>query len=269
MPISSPHLIKPGKAVHIEKLSTDFTGDFKDKDDALKVAQKNLKRLAELQELLYAESKHAVLVVLQATDTGGKDGAIEFVFSGINPQGCRVESFKAPSTLERSHDYLWREHMRCPSRGMIGIFNRSHYEDILITRVARTIDTKTAQRRFRQINDFERMLSEEGTTILKFFLHISKDEQKDRLIARQQDKAKWWKFSPADLEARKQWAEYQKAYEDMLAHTSTDYAPWYAIPADRKWYRNWAISDILVRAIEALDPKYPKPEVDPRKFLIE
>ncbi|MFT3787119.1 MAG: polyphosphate kinase 2 family protein [Tepidisphaeraceae bacterium] len=267
MLLSSPYLAKPGKKFKLGKCSTSDDGKFKDKDAAVEPTQKNLDKLDEMQELMYAEGKHALLIVLQAMDAGGKDGTIDFVFSGVNPQGCQVTSFKVPTALELSHDYLWRIHAACPGRGMIGIFNRSHYEDVLVTRVKNIINASECKRRYAQINAFEKLLVEEGTTVLKFFLHISKDEQKERLIARQEDKAKWWKFNPGDLEARKQWDEYQSAYEDAINATSTEHSPWYVIPADRKWYRNYVISDLIVQALKNLDIKIPKVE-DPRPYKV-
>jgi PPK2 family polyphosphate:nucleotide phosphotransferase len=269
MLLDSPYIAKPGKKIRLDKLSTNDTGKFKDKETALAAARKNLDRLDDLQEKLYAEAKHGVLIVLQAMDGGGKDGTIDFVFSGVNPQGCQVTSFKVPSSLELSHDYLWRVHEAAPARGMIGIFNRSHYEDVLVTRVKNIIDAPRAKKRFHHINEFERLLVDEGTTVLKFMLHISKDEQKERLIARQNEKAKWWKFNPGDIDARKDWDAYQRAYEDAINHTSTNHAPWYVIPADKKWYRNFAISDLIVKAMEKLDLKLPKVTDDPRKYVVE
>jgi PPK2 family polyphosphate:nucleotide phosphotransferase len=269
MLLDSPYLAKPGKKIKLGKFSTNETGKFKDKETAIAAARKHLDRLDELQEVLYAGAQKSLLIVLQAMDGGGKDGTIDFVFSGVNPQGCQVTSFKVPSALELSHDYLWRVHSACPGRGMIGIFNRSHYEDVLVTRIKKIIDTSRAKKRFHHINEFERLLVDEGTTVLKFFLHISKDEQKERLIARQNDKSKWWKFNPGDLEARKDWDAYQEAYEDMLNATSTGHAPWYIIPADRKWYRNYAVSGLIVQALEKMDLKLPKVTDDPRKYVVE
>lgn len=267
--IDSPYLIKPGKKVRLSKLSTDDTGKFRHKDDAKAVSQKNLERLWELQDVLYAQAKHAVLIVFQAMDAGGKDGAIEHVFSGVNPQGCSVTSFKAPSTLELAHDYLWRIHAAVPGRGMIGIFNRSHYESVLVERVKNLVPKKVWSKRYEQINSFEKLLSDEGVTILKFFLHISPDEQKQRLQERLRDPHKNWKFNPQDLEERKRWDEYQEAYEDALEKCSTDHAPWIAVPADHKWFRNWVISDTIVRTLEKLDLQYPKAIEGIEKYKVE
>ena len=226
-------------------------------------------RLAELQNTLYAEHKHKVLIVLQATDTGGKDGVIRKVFSGVNPQGVHVANFKAPSTDELAHDYLWRVHQKVPGKGDLVIFNRSHYEDVLITRVEGWIDDRTAKARFRQINDFEAMLVEEGTIIIKFFLHISKDEQKERLQERLDDKAKMWKFNPGDLTARAKWNEYQRAYEEALNATSSPHAPWYVVPADRNWVRDLYVCCVLVETLTNLKMRYPDPAPGLDKIVIK
>ncbi|HEX4055861.1 MAG TPA: polyphosphate kinase 2 family protein [Tepidisphaeraceae bacterium] len=253
----SPFRVEPGKKVDLSKWPTDDTGPFKDKSQAKPATKKNLKRLIELQELLYASSSHAVLIVLQAMDAGGKDGAIDHVFSGVNPQGCNVTSFKVPTHLELSHDYMWRYHQACPRKGMMEIFNRSHYESVLVERVKNLVSKDIWSTRYDQINDFERMLTTENTLVLKFFLHISKDEQKKRLQARLDDKSKHWKFDANDLATRKQWDDYTEAFEDALRYCSTDRAPWYVVPADHKWFRNWVISDTIVRAMEKLSMKYP------------
>ncbi len=217
------------------------------------------KRLESLQELLYAEGKHKVLIVLQALDTGGKDGTIRHVFEGVNPAGVDVASFKAPTPEELAHDYLWRIHKHTPARGHMTIFNRSHYEDVLVVRVEGLAPEEVWARRYDQINAFERMLAEEGTLILKFYLNIDLDEQKERLQARLDDPSKHWKFAIADLAARAKWPAYQAAYEDVLSRTSTDHAPWYIVPANRKWYRNLVISKVLIDALEGLQMKYPQP----------
>lgn len=251
--------VEPGKKVDLSKWSTDDTGPFKDKSQAKAEIKKLVTRLIELQDLLYASASHSVLIVLQAMDTGGKDGAINHVFSGVNPQGCNVTSFKVPSHVELAHDYLWRYHLACPERGMMTIFNRSHYESVLVERVHEIVPKEVWSRRFDQINAFEQMLISENTLILKFFLHISKGEQKRRLNARLQDKSKRWKFSPADLAERKLWDPYTAAYEDALRYCSTEQAPWYVVPSDHKWFRNWVLSDTIVRAMEKLGMKYPQP----------
>jgi PPK2 family polyphosphate:nucleotide phosphotransferase len=258
--VHSPYRVEPGKKVDLSKWPTDDTGPFKDKSDARDPTKKNIRRLIDLQELLYASSSHSILIVLQAMDAGGKDGAIDHVFSGVNPQGCSVTSFKEPSKEELAHDYLWRYHLACPKRGMMGIFNRSHYESILVERVQKIADKDVWSKRFEQINAFERELVAENTVILKFFLHISKKEQKKRLEARIEDKTKQWKISPSDLATRKHWDEYTEAFEDALRFCSTEEAPWYVVPADHKWFRNWVLSDTIVRAIQKLDLKLPPPE---------
>jgi PPK2 family polyphosphate:nucleotide phosphotransferase len=269
MQIESPYLVKPGKKFDLGGIPTSDMGRFKSKEAGIAAAEKNLEKMAELQEKLYAEAKHSLLIVLQAMDTGGKDGTIEFVFSSIDPQGCAVTSFKAPTNTELSHDYLWRIHSACPARGMFGIFNRSHYEDVLVPPVKQWITKDHAKRRCDHINAFERMLVDEGTTILKFFLHISKDEQKERLIARQNDPAKQWKFNPSDLDSRADWDKYMTAYESIFSSCSTEYAPWYVVPADRKWYRNYVVSDIIARTLLQMDPKFPKVAIDPKQFVVE
>lgn len=226
-------------------------------------------QLVELQQVLYAGHKHKVLVVLQAMDTGGKDGVIRKVFSGVNPLGIHVASFKAPTTAELDHDYLWRVHERVPGKGEMVLFNRSHYEDVLITRVEGWIDDRVANRRFRQINDFEAMLVEEGTIILKFFLHISRDEQKRRLQDRLDDAAKTWKFNPGDLKARDKWDDYQRVYQDAINATSTRAAPWYIVPADRNWVRDLYVCSVLVRALSDLKMQYPAPPAGLDEVVIQ
>jgi len=267
--VHSKYLVEPGKKVDLSKWPTDDTGPFKDKDDARDATKKNLKRLVELQEEFYASSRHALLIVLQAMDAGGKDGAIEHVFSGVNPQGCNVTSFKVPSHLEASHDFLWRHHLACPAKGMIEIFNRSHYESVLVERVNNIVSKEVWSRRYDQINDFERMLTAEKTVIIKFFLHISKKEQKKRLQARLDDKSKLWKFDPADLKTRKHWDEYTEAFQDALRNCSTDEAPWYVVPADHKWFRNWVLSDTIVRTMEKLEMKLPPPPPGVEKIKVK
>jgi PPK2 family polyphosphate:nucleotide phosphotransferase len=253
----SPYLVKPGSKFRLGDADSGEKGDFKDKEAGEAATAKNLEKLHELQELLYAEAKHAVLVVIQAMDTGGKDGAIESVFRGVNPQGCNVTSFKVPTPLEKAHDFMWRYHLATPPKGIIGIFNRSHYESVLVERVHEYAPEKVWKGRYDHINAWEAMLADEGVTVLKFYLHISKDEQKKRLESRLAEKQKHWKFNPGDLDERKFWNEYQDAYQDALAKCSTEAGPWYCVPADRKWFRNWVISDVLVRTLESLDMKYP------------
>jgi PPK2 family polyphosphate:nucleotide phosphotransferase len=249
--------VKPGTRVNLSKFPSDDTGAFGSKADAADETDHLLKRMAKLQELLYADQKHAVLIVLQAMDTGGKDGSIEHVFSSVNPQGCTVTSFKQPTPMELRHDFLWRIHAAAPPKGMIGIFNRSHYESVLVERVHKLVPRKVWEKRFDRINEFEKMLEGEGTTILKFFLHISKDEQKKRLQARLDDKKRHWKFSTADLAERKFWSDYQEAYADAISKCSTHAAPWFIVPSDHKWFRNWLLTDTIVKAMEKLNMKYP------------
>ncbi|MCJ2089379.1 polyphosphate kinase 2 family protein [Methylobacterium sp. E-005] len=215
-------------------------------------------RIVALQERLYAERARSVLLVFQAIDTGGKDGTIRSVLKGVNPQGCVVTSFKVPSSDELDHDFLWRYHARAPGRGLIGVFNRSHYEDVLVVRVKGLVPDAVWQNRYGRINDFERLLTESGTTILKFFLHISKAEQKKRLEARIADPEKHWKFDPADLVERKSWDAYQQAFADALARCSTPDAPWLVVPADHKWFRNYVIARTVADTLEAMDPRFPQ-----------
>jgi PPK2 family polyphosphate:nucleotide phosphotransferase len=219
-------------------------------------------QLEILQEMLFAEHKHRVLVVLQAMDTGGKDGVIRHVFDGVNPQGVRVASFKVPTPVELDHDYLWRIHSQMPAMGEIVIFNRSHYEDVLVVRVHQFVPDEVWKQRYAQINDFEKMLSDEGTVIIKFYLHINRKEQKERMLERIDNPEKRWKFNPGDLKERLRWDEYMQAYEDVVTKTSTDWAPWYIIPANKKWYRNLMISRILVEKLQTLGMAYPQPSGD-------
>lgn len=266
--VDSPYLVTPGKKIKISDFPTDDTGKFKDKQDAKVPTQKNLKKLRNLQDVLYAQAKHSLLIVLQAMDGGGKDGTIKHVFSGVNPQGCGVTSFKVPTSVEAAHDFLWRCHTPAPAKGMIGIYNRSHYESVLVERVKDLVPEKLWSKRYDHINNFERMLSDEGTVILKFFLNISYDEQKRRMIKRLSDPTKNWKFSPADLKERARWDDYMEAYQDALRRCSTEWAPWYAVPADHKWFRNWVVSDTIVRALEKLNLHYPPPLKDADKVKV-
>jgi PPK2 family polyphosphate:nucleotide phosphotransferase len=262
---NSPYLVEPGTTFRLKGYSTDDTGKFKKQADTLDELEKHCGKLGELQEVLFAEGKHALLVVLQAMDTGGKDGTIRHIFTHVNPQGVDVTPFKVPTPLEAAHDFLWRAHAAVPRLGTIGIFNRSHYEDVLVTRVHKTITDKVAKQRFREINHFEEMLHSNGVTILKFFLHISHKEQKARLQARCDDKEKHYKVSESDFHERAYWNKYQQAYEDAIDHTSQKHAPWFVIPSDHKWYRNLAISRIIVDALETLELAYPKPTFDVSK----
>ncbi|MBI5294929.1 MAG: polyphosphate kinase 2 family protein [Chloroflexi bacterium] len=262
--------VEPGKKISLEKLDPNDNKSFKgDKEQGLKSLAKLNQELQSLQELLYAEQKHKVLIVLQAMDTGGKDGAIRRVFDGVNPQGVKVASFKVPTAEELAHDFLWRVHKVTPGLGEMVIFNRSHYEDVLVVRVHGYAPEEVWKKRYDQINDFERLLAESGTTILKFFLHIDRDEQKERLQARLDDPTKTWKFRLGDLEERKLWGDYMQAYEDALNKTSTDYAPWYVVPANRKWYRDLVISTVLVNTLKGFKMEYPKPEENLDGVVIE
>ena len=247
----------PGKALRWSAIDPADHGEFATEDAALPETDAHIRQLDPLQERLYAEGKRSLLIILQALDTGGKDGTIRHVMRSVNPQGCQVTSFKAPTPDERAHDFLWRIHNHVPAKGMIGIFNRSHYEDVLITRVHGDITEKEAGRRFREINDFERMLAHNGTTIVKFFLTISKDEQRRRLQARVDDPQKKWKFNPADLVERRYWSRYPGVCADALSATSTKHAPWYVIPANHKWYRNYLVAKVLSATLKAMDPQFP------------
>jgi PPK2 family polyphosphate:nucleotide phosphotransferase len=267
--VQSPYLVAPGKKVKLSDFPTDDTGDFNDRKDARKPIKENLKKLDKLQEVLYAQGKHAILVIFQAMDGGGKDGAISHVFGGVNPQGCNVTSFKVPTPNELAHDFLWRHHVATPPKGMIGIHNRSHYESVLVERVHNIVPEKVWSRRYEHINDFEKLLSDEGTTIIKFFLHISWEEQKDRMEKRLADPTKNWKFSPDDLKERKRWDDYMAAYQDALKKCSTEWAPWYIVPADHKWFRNWMVADTIIRTLEELNLQYPPPLKDAEKYKVK
>lgn len=260
--MSERYQVKPGQKVNLGKWDPAETGIFDSKGKARKEMEKNLARLSELEYLLYAENKRSVLIVLQAMDAGGKDGTIRHVMGPLNPQSCKVTAFKTPSAEELSHDFLWRIHRAMPQKGQIGIFNRSHYEDVLIVRVKNLVEKRIWSKRYRQINDFERMLSENGVHILKFYLHISKDEQLKRLQARLDNPDKHWKITAADAEERKYWDDYVTAFEEAMTRCSTDYAPWHIIPANTKWYRNLVISEILVETFESFGMTFPKPTAD-------
>ncbi len=252
--------IKPDDDVNLTRFDPRETNGFEgDKEQGKTQLLKLNEELEVLQEMLYAEHKHKLLIVLQGMDTSGKDGVVRHVFEGVNPQGVRVASFKQPTQEELDHDYLWRVHSQVPQKGEVVIFNRSHYEDVLIVRVHDLVPKEIWKRRYNQINAFEQMLVEEGTIILKFFLHISEEEQKQRLQERLDDPQKQWKFAVGDLQERKRWDEYVKAYTDVLRKTSTAWAPWYVVPADRKWYRNLVIASVVVKTLKDLKMKYPQP----------
>ena len=264
------YLVKPETKVTLSKQDPNDTDNFKGgKEAALAEFEKLNGKLETLQELLFAEHKRKVLVILQAMDAGGKDGTISHVFEGVNPAGVRVASFKAPTAEELDHDFLWRVHKEVPGNGELTIFNRSHYEDVLVVRVHNYVPPEVWKKRFDQINEFERTLAENGTTILKFYLHIDLDEQKERLQARLDDPTKRWKFRLGDLEERKLWGNYMEAFEDVLSKTSTDYAPWYIVPANHKWYRDLVISSVLVDALEGLKMKYPESEENLDGVVVE
>jgi PPK2 family polyphosphate:nucleotide phosphotransferase len=250
-------IVPPGKAAGLEQRDPRDTLGLPDKKDAAEELQALLEELRSLQERLYAEGRRSVLVVLQGIDASGKDGTIRHVFTGVNPQGCRVTSFKAPTPVELAHDFLWRVHAECPARGMIGIFNRSHYEDVVTVRVLELAPEDVWSRRPQRIVEFERLLTDEGTTVLKCFLHVSAEEQQERFAERESDPTKRWKFNPRDEETARRFDEYTSAYEQALTETSTEHAPWYVIPADRNWVRNHAVATVLVEALRRLDPKYP------------
>jgi PPK2 family polyphosphate:nucleotide phosphotransferase len=256
--LSKELLVHPGTRIKLSELDASASHGI-DKESAGRLLQKNLDRLSVLQYLLYAEAKRSLLVVLQGIDAGGKDGTIRHVMSGLNPQGVRVTPFKVPEGAEKRHDYLWRVHQALPEYGQLGIFNRSHYEDVLVVRVHRLVPRAVWMKRYQQINDFERMLSESGVHVVKFLLYIDKDEQARRFRERLEDKTKNWKFSPADLKEREYWDHYIQAYQDMLHRCSTEHAPWYVIPANRKWFRNLAVSQVLCEKLESMSLRYPKP----------
>lgn len=261
---------KPGEIIDLSKYDPNDPGEYKDRKKQAKEETEDLnERLEALQELLYAEGKHKLLIVLQGMDTAGKDSTIRRVFDGVNPQGVKVASFKVPTEEELSHDYLWRVHKHVPGKGEITIFNRSHYEDVLVVRVHSLVPEKVWKKRYDHINQFEKLLADEGTTILKLYLHIDPDEQKERLQSRLDEPHKRWKFNPNDLKERKLWGDYTKAYEDVLSKTSTEWAPWFIIPSNRKWVRDMIISHILIETLEGLKMQYPQPAEGLDDIVIE
>jgi len=260
--------IKPGEKVCLKDIPTKEDGGMSEEEAKAKLADLKA-RMDEMQEVLYAQASHALLVVLQAMDTAGKDSTIRSVFTGFNPAGCRVVSFKTPNEAERHHDFLWRIHERTPRLGYITVFNRSHYEDVLIVRVHGLAPDKRWRARYEHINNFEEMLHDEGTRVVKFFLHISKEFQKERLERRLSKTDKLWKFDPNDIKERKCWKEYQEAYEDVLEKCSTEHAPWYVIPAETRYYRDVLVASAIVEALEDMDLKYPKPNFDPKDIVID
>jgi PPK2 family polyphosphate:nucleotide phosphotransferase len=251
------HRVAPGSKVHLDSIDPDGTPLIDDKAAAKEKSLKTLERLSDLQELLYAQRRHKVLIVLQGMDTSGKDGTVRHVMGGFNPAGVRVVSFKKPTQLELDHDFLWRVHAVVPGSGEVAAFNRSHYEDVLIVRVHGLVPEEQWKKRYDRINEFEKLLAENGTLVLKFFLHISRDEQRKRLQERIDDPAKHWKFQHGDIEERKLWDDYTAAYEDALEKTSTKWAPWYIVPANAKWYRNFVVSGVVAREMQRLDMKFP------------
>ncbi len=248
--------VKPGKPISLQEMDPSQTDGMKKKDgEEVLVGLRD--ELNDLQQLLYASQKYGLLIILQGMDTGGKDGVIKHVVSAFNPQGCQVTSFKVPTEEELGHDFLWRVHRAVPRRGTVGIFNRSHYEDVLVVRVENLVPEKVWRQRYNQINEFEELLTESGVVVVKCFLHISKEEQKLRLEDRRNDPHEHWKFRLGDLDTRKKWDAYQAAYEEALNRCSTSHAPWYVIPADKKWYRNLAISRILIDRMSELKMEWP------------
>ena len=254
--------VKPNKKVDLEKFSTKKDDSYSKKEVKEEILPENLEKMFEYQEKLYAENKRGILVVLQAMDAAGKDSLVKKVFTALNPAGCKVTSFKQPSTEELDHDYLWRITKATPAYGEVGIFNRSHYEDVLVTRVHDLVNQKNDDdfwnKRFEDINAFEKYLDNNGIKVVKFFLHVSKEEQKERLLDRINLEEKHWKFAASDILERENWDEYHRAYEDMLENTSTDYAPWYVIPADNKWYTRFVVSEVMLDLFEQLDPHVPE-----------
>ncbi|RYG68099.1 polyphosphate kinase 2 family protein [bacterium] len=261
--------VAPGEKIRLKNIDPSNKGAYKSKEEPAERHGQLHEKLSSLQERLYAECKQSLLIVFQAMDTGGKDGAAKKLLTGLNPAGITVTSFKAPTSHELAHDFLWRIHAATPPRGTIAVWNRSHYEDVLITRVHKLIDKKTYKARYDQINEFEAVLSASGTTILKFFLHISKDEQKERLEARLADPEKYWKFNPGDLKERAYWEDYQEAYQDAISATSTAIAPWHVIPSNHKWARDIAISEAVARAFEKMNPQFPQVDFDPATIVVE
>ena len=263
--------VRPGKKFRLRDRDPEDTTFVKDRDIGLAMQQKNTGKLVDLHDRLYAEQKHALLIILQGMDAAGKDGTIKHVMSGVNPTGCAVTSFKVPTEEEAAHDFLWRIHKAVPPKGYIGIFNRSHYEDVLVTRVHKLVSESVWKSRYDRINDFEQLLVENNVVLLKFFLHMSKDEQKKRFDCRREEEDKNWKISDADTRERAFWNDYQSAYEDAIAKCSTKIAPWYVVPADKKWFRNLAVSQIIVDALRELNMKYPTraPEVKGTKGKVD
>lgn len=276
--ISDKFIAKPGREIQLSKISTSDSLGYKRKETE-KLLRQNIEKMSDLQGRLYANNKYSVLIIFQAMDAAGKDSTIKHVMSGLNPQGTQVYSFKQPSSEELDHDYLWRIHKAIPERGRIGIFNRSHYEEVLVVRVhnlvkyqnlpQKIVKSDIWEKRFKQIRDFERYLFENGTLIMKFFLHVSKNEQKKRFLERIDKESKNWKFSAADVEERKYWDEYQRCYQEAIAETSKRFSPWFIIPADRKWFMQFIVSQIITEQLEKLEIGYPKLTIEQLKKLNE
>ncbi len=262
--------VEPGTSISLSDTATKSTDGAPGDRDATAAAMADLhQELSSYQERLWAEQSQSLLVVLQAMDTAGKDSTIKHVFSGVNPQGVHVTSFRAPTSAEREHDFLWRIHAAAPEHGDIGVFNRSHYEEVLVVRVKQLVPEPVWRERYDLINNFERQLAHGGTTVIKFFLHISEQEQARRLRARLDDPTKRWKFNPDDLKERARWDDYQQAYQEAIEKTSTLHAPWYVIPSDRKWFRNWAVARVIADTLKGMDPQYPDPpEIDPNLEIV-
>ena len=268
MSLSEDFLAKSSADFSLSEFQTDYTGELNSKKEAKKLLSKNIKKMQKLQAKLYAENKYSVLLIFQAMDAAGKDGTIKHVMSGLNPQGTQVFSFKQPSAEELDHGFLWRINKALPDRGRIGIFNRSHYEEVLVVRVhnllknqkipEELINNDIWKTRFREINNFEKYLFENGTVILKFFLHVSREEQKNRFLKRIEQKSKNWKFSAGDIEERKFWNDYMKCYEEAISSTSKSHAPWFIIPADKKWFMRFAVSSIIIESLKKLSLSFPE-----------
>jgi len=275
--LANDYRVDSEKHFRLKDFDPADTGDWKSNEHASEILQRGIQRTAELQDMLYAQDEWAVLLIFQAMDAAGKDGIIKHVMSGVNPQGCQVHSFKAPSERELQHDFLWRTTCVLPERGHIGIFNRSYYEEVLVVRVHRElikaeklpslVSKHIWKERFEDIHGFERHMTRSGTVIRKFFLNVSKEEQKKRFLKRLEEPEKNWKFSPSDIHERKYWDDYQKAYEDMIRHTATEAAPWYVVPADNKWFTRLVVSAVLVETLESLDLAYPTVDAKKRKEL--
>ncbi len=268
---ATKYIVKSGTKIKLDEIDPSDASLFRGggKEDHEPFLENLCEQLRQLQKVLYAQNKQRLLVVIQAMDTGGKDGCVKNVFSRVDPQGINVKSFKKPAEKDLEHDFLWRIHPHVPGNGEIVVFNRSHYEDIVAVRVKNLRPDEVWKKRYRHVMEFERMLADEGTTVVKIYLHISKDEQKERLQSRLDEPSKHWKFNPDDLADRARWGKFMEAYEDLLSQTSTKHAPWYIVPANRKWYRNLCVARIMVDTLDKLDMKYPQPDWDAREMKID